>query len=385
MKAQRVEMFVCPMASPSDTSGLQKLAGSKTIRPDTLVALVGKTEGTGAHDDWGRVWADVVLRDWTAKFLDVQLDEVAKHVIFVLSGGCPGVITPHIVAVTREWIEIPDGGAQAGQKDEPKKRLVVGRAGSDPMPPEEVGRMGQIRKVAEAARRAMEDAGLTDPHDVHLVMVKVPGLTTASIKDAESRGKSVVSHDLTFGPEGAGAYANDAAALGVAMALGEVPEAKLSDEVVRRNWDLYSEVAMTSSGGEKRHGEVVLFGNSSSSQSALRIGHAVTKDFIDADGVRDALRSAGLAFSNGLPADSDMSRLVHVFAKSVIPGSDQIRGQRITLLDDPDAYQIGKALGGMLIASITGRTTNYVSGGERNSHQGPPGGNIVAAVVRAEA
>jgi cyanuric acid amidohydrolase len=385
MKAQRVEMFVCPMASPSDTSGLQKLAGSKTIRPDTLVALVGKTEGTGAHDDWGRVWADVVLRDWTAKFLDVQLDEVAKHVIFVLSGGCPGVITPHIVAVTREWIEIPDGGAQAGQKDEPKKRLVVGRAGSDPMPPEEVGRMGQIRKVAEATRRAMEDAGLTDPHDVQLVMVKVPGLTTASIKDAESRGKSVVSHDLTFGPEGAGAYANDAAALGVAMALGEVPEAKLSDEVVRRNWDLYSEVAMTSSGGEKRHGEVVLFGNSSSSQSALRIGHAVTKDFIDADGVRDALRSAGLAFSNGLPADSDMSRLVHVFAKSVIPGSDQIRGQRITLLDDPDAYQIGKALGGMLIASITGRTTNYVSGGERNSHQGPPGGNIVAAVVRAEA
>ena len=70
-------------------------------------------------------------------------------------------------------------------------------------------------------------------------------------------------------------------------------------------------------------------------------------------------------------------------AKSVIPGSDKIRGQRITLLDDHDAYQIGKALGGMLVASVTGRTTNYVSGGERNSHQGPPGGNIVAAVVRA--
>jgi len=45
------------------------------------------------------------------------------------------------------------------------------------------------------------------------------------------------------------------------MALGEVPESALSDSVVRRNWDLYSSVAMTSSGGEKRHGEVVLFGN----------------------------------------------------------------------------------------------------------------------------
>ena len=141
---------------------------------------------------------------------------------------------------------------------------------------------------------------------------------------------------------------------------------------------------MTSSGGEKRHGEVVVFGNSTTSQSPLKIGHAVTKDFIDAEGVRTALRSAGLRFKDGLPDEADLHRLVHVFAKSVIPGSDQIRGQRITLLDDADAYQIGKALGGMLVASVTGRTTNYVSGGERNSHQGPPGGNIVAAVVRTD-
>ena len=379
MKAQRVEMFVCPMATPSDTSGLQNLADSGKIRPDTLVALAGKTEGTGQHDDWGRVWADVVLRDWTSRFLGIPVAEVARQVIFVLSGGCPGVITPHIAVVTREWIEVPDG--QPNGRTE--KRLVVGRAGSEAMAPEEVGRMGQIQKVAEATSRAMADAGLTDPKDVHLVMVKVPGLTTASIKDAESRGKTVVSHDLTFGPEGAGVYANDAAALGVAMALGEVPEAALSDAVVRRNWELYSSVAMTSSGGEKRHGEVVLFGNSSTSQSSLRIGHAVTKDFIDAEGVRDALRSAGLQFE-ALPAETDLSRLVHVFAKSVIPGTDQVRGQRITLLDDVDAYQIGKALGGMLVASVTGRTTNYVSGGERNSHQGPPGGNIVAAVVKVD-
>ncbi|HYL08139.1 MAG TPA: ring-opening amidohydrolase, partial [Candidatus Udaeobacter sp.] len=105
---------------------------------------------------------------------------------------------------------------------------------------------------------------------------------------------------------------------------------------------------------------------------------------IDAQGVRDALASAGLHFVGGLPDENDLGRLVHVFAKSVIPGSNVIRGNRVTLLDDADAYTIGKALGGMLVASVTGRTTNYVSGGERNSHQGPPGGNIIAAVVRAE-
>jgi len=365
VKAQRVDMFVCPMATPADTSGLQKLADSGKIRPDTLVALVGKTEGTGQHDDWGRVWADVALREWTAKFLAIPVADVAQRVIFVLSGGCPGVITPHIAAVTREMVDVTGSGDA--------KRLVVGRAGSEPMAPEEVGRMGQIHKVAEATHRAMADAGLTDPGDVHLVMVKVPGLTVASIRDAESRGETVVSHDLTFGPEGAGSYANDAAALGVALALGEVQRSSLSDQVVRRNWDLYSEVAMTSSGGEKRHGEVVVFGNGAGAQSELQIGHAVTKDFIDAEGVRSALRSAGVKFNGGLPDSDDLAkRLVHVFAKSVIPGSDQVRGNRITLLDDVDAYQIGKALGGMLIASVTGRTTNYVSGGERNSHQGPP-------------
>src|SRR5256885_638563 len=373
MKAQRVDMFVCPSATPADTSGLQALADAGKIKPDTLVALVGKTEGTGAHDDWGRVWADVALREWTAKFLGIPVGEAAKHVIFVLSGGCPGVIPPHIAAVTREWVEMPEGNHDG------RKRLGVGRAGSDAIAPEEVGRMGQIRKVAEATHHAMADAGLTDPKDVHLVMVKVPGLTTASIKDAETRGKTVVSHDLTFGPEGAGVYANDAAALGVAMALGEVPESKLSDEVVRRDWDLHSEVAMTSSGGEKRHGEVVVFGNSTMSRSALTIGHAVTKDFIDAEGVRNALRAAGLRFKDGLPDEADLDRLVHVFAKSVIPGSDQVRGRRITLLDDADAYQIGKALGGMLVASVTGRTTNYVSGGERKSPHGPPRGTNRAA------
>jgi len=376
MKVQRVEMFVCPSATPSDTSGLQALADAGKVTRDNLVALVGKTDGTGFHDDWGRVWADAALREWTAGLLGVPKDEVAKHVIFVLSGGCPGVITPHIAAVTRDWVEVGQPGSE--------KRLAVGRAGSDAIPPEEVGRMGMIRKVAAATEEAMKDAGITDPKDVHLVMVKVPGLTVGSIKDAESRGHTVVSHDLTFGPEGAGSYANDAAALGVGLALGEVPESKLADDVVRRDWNLYSEVAMTSSGGEKRHGEVVVFGNSTASVSALRIGHAVTRDFIDAAGVRDALRVAGLKFKDGLPDEADLQRLVHVFAKSVIPGTDQVRGQHITLLDDHNAYQIGKALGGMLVASVTGRTTNYVSGGERNSHQGPPGGNIVAAVVRAD-
>src|SRR2546430_16993395 len=89
---------------------------------------------------------------------------------------------------------------------------------------------------------------------------------------------------------------------------------------------------MTSAGGEKRHGEVVVFGNAAGAQGDLQIGHAVTKDFIDADGVRNALRSAGLKFNGGLPEAEDLAqRLLLVFAKAVIHGNDMAAGNRITL------------------------------------------------------
>ena len=139
MKAQRVDMFVCPMATPADTSGLQKLADSGKIKPDTLVALVGKTEGTGQHDDWGRVWADVALREWTAKFLGIPVADVAQRVIFVLSGGCPGVITPHIAAVTREMVEVDESQRRQAPGRRPR-RLGADRArGGRPHGPDPEG------------------------------------------------------------------------------------------------------------------------------------------------------------------------------------------------------------------------------------------------------
>src|SRR5438034_5073809 len=73
VKVQRVEMFVCPMATPNDTSRLQELIDGGRVKPDSLVALVGKTEGTGFHDDWGRVLADIALREWAARRLGIPV------------------------------------------------------------------------------------------------------------------------------------------------------------------------------------------------------------------------------------------------------------------------------------------------------------------------
>jgi cyanuric acid amidohydrolase len=77
------------MAMPNDTSELQALIDSGKVEPESIVALVGKTEGTGFHDDMGRVLADGALRGWVAGQLGIDVSEVAERVTFVLSGAPP--------------------------------------------------------------------------------------------------------------------------------------------------------------------------------------------------------------------------------------------------------------------------------------------------------
>jgi len=375
MRVQQVEMHVCSMARPSDTSEFAALLDSGAVDPASVVSLVGKTEGTGLHDDSGRELADLRLREVLGQRLGIHRDEVTGRVSMILSGGCYGVISPHVTVISRRWVEVAPAAAPT------TPALVIGRAYSDDIFPEEIGRLGQIRTVAVAVRAAVADAGITDPADVHCVMVKGPSLSPASIRDAEARGQTVVTHDVSVGVSGAMCYANDGAALGVAVALGEVPESALSDAAVRRDWHLYSAVATTSAGGEKRHAEVLVLGNAAPSLSALRVGHGVIRDPIDVEGVKVALRSAGLAFGC-CPSSEDQARIVQVFAKLVVPGSDMVRGRRITLREDATAYISAKAVGGVLVASVTGDPGVMVSGGEQNSHQGPPDGSPVAAVVR---
>jgi cyanuric acid amidohydrolase len=373
VKVPRVDMFVCPMSNPRDTSAVEALFDTSGVDPQSVVAMIGKTEGTGLHDDWGRTLADLSLHDALAARLGQDTGAVRERVTTILSGGCPGVISPHVTVVTSDELDVDEPCSRPG--------LVIGRARSERILPEEVGRMGQINKVATATTRALWEMPQLDSADVHAVMVKAPTLTQSGVEAAFDRGQTVVTRDLSIGPGGAMCYSNDASALGVALALGEVTEDALSDEAVRRNWELYSEVALTSAAGDRDHAEVLVLANASPSLSRLRIGHGVLRDPIDSDGIRTALRSAGLQF-DCCPSQSDRERVVQLFMKLIIPGSDVVRGNRITLLDDHNAYSTAKAIGGTLGASVIGRTTLFVSGGESNSHQGPPDGSPVAAVVR---
>ncbi len=364
----KISVYKVAMNAPNDVSELARLIDSKEIRPDEIVALIGKTEGNGGANDFTRGFATLSYQLLLASRLGISPEEVGKRIAFVWSGGTEGVLSPHATVFTRS----------AGLTSTDGPMLALGIEATRDILPEEVGTMTQVHEVAAAVRRCLEQAEITDPAEVHYVQVKGPLLTPASIADADRRGKTLITRD----PNGSKPFARGATALGVALGLGEVKETDLSNEVISRRLDFYSSVASTSAGGELKNCEILLFGNSANSNSDFRIGHAILQDVIDADGVRAALRNAGLQF-NVNPSRDEAARIAAVFAKGDVSPNGLIRGRRTTMLSDADIHyeRHARAAVGAVIASVTFDPAIFVSGG--TEHQCGPGAAPIAAIVRA--
>lgn len=365
---QKVEVFRIPTASPDDVSGLKNLIENGSVDPRDIIAVLGKTEGNGCVNDFTRGFATQSLSIFMAEQLDMSVSAVQERIAFVMSGGTEGVMSPHLTVFTRKEVDQP---AKEG------KRLAAGIAFTRDFLPEEIGRMAQVKEVAEGVRIAMKDAGITDPQDVHFVQIKCPLLTADRIEDARVRGQTVAVHDTYKSM----AYSRGASALGVALALGEVSEDALNDKVICQDWTLYSGVASTSAGVELLKDEIIVIGNAENTTSDLRIGHAVMQDAIDIDALFTAMREAGLEF-DGLPPQEELDRIVNVLAKAEASSTGTVRGRRNTMQDDSDINHTrsARAVVNAAIAAIIRDPLVYVSGGAE--HQGPDGGGPISVIAK---
>jgi cyanuric acid amidohydrolase len=370
-QVQDVSVHRVAMAGPADTSGVLALIDGGQVRAEDVVAIVCKTEGNGCVNDFTRGYTTLAFSVALAEPLGMSPDHVRERIALVMSGGTEGVMSPHATVFARRRVEAAPGE---------EKKLAVGVAFTRAFQPEEIGRRAMVMETAARVRAAMADAGIDDVADVHLVQIKCPLLTAERVEDAVRRGQSVATED-TYHSMG---YCRGAASLGVAVALGEVPESAVRDESVLRDWDLYSTVASTSAGIELRHVEIVVMGNSRASASRFVIGHSVMRDAIDGRGVREALRAAGVRLEDGAVAEADADRVVNVLAKAEADPTGRVRGRRHTMLDDSDINSTRHARGAVagVIASIVGDPMVYVSGG--SEHQGPAGGGPVAVIARRE-
>jgi cyanuric acid amidohydrolase len=351
--------------SVTDAGGLTRLIDDGVFTADEVVAVIGKTEGNGGVNDYTRILADVAFRGVLEEKGTRSTEEI-KQIPMAWSGGTDGVICPHATVFAQ--VDGPPG-------DPDETRLTIGIAMSDVIEPEDIGRPKMVETCAEGVRRAMAAAGITDPADVHYVQTKTPLLTIETINDAHSRGETVATEE----PLDSMNLSNGTTALGVAVALGEI--AMPTAEQIGRDLGLYSSVASCSSGVELDRAQIVVVGNAPGAGGPFRIGHSKMDDALDADGIWEAIRDAGLELPDRPHPDDLDGRLVNVFLKCEADPTASVRGRRQVLLNDSDVHhhrQIKSAVGGVA-AAVTGDPAVFVS--VAALHQGPSGGGPVAAIV----
>jgi ring-opening amidohydrolase-like protein len=354
------------LESVSDASGLSELLDKGLIEADRVIAVIGKTEGNGGVNDYTRIIADRAFRDVLVARGTRPMEEI-KQIPIVWSGGTDGVISPHATI----FATVPADSVP--HTDEP--RLSVGYAMSEQIFPEDIGRLPMIEKVAAGVTIAMERAGITDPADVHYVQTKTPLLTLDTINDAKSRGHDVWTEDTLKSMD----VSNSTTALGVAVALGEIQMPKADQ--IHKDLSLFSAVASCSSGVELDQAQIVVLGNVRGVGGHYQIGHSVMRDALDADGVWESIRNAGLELPER-PHSSDLKgRVVNIFCKCEANPTGRVRDRRNIMLDDSDVHwhrQIKSCVGGV-VASVTGDPAVFVS--VAAVHQGPSGGGPVIAIV----
>jgi ring-opening amidohydrolase-like protein len=361
-----IEVAKVELKTVQDASGVEDLIKAGKFTADQVIAVIGKTEGNGGVNDFTRILADQAFRRVLMKHGKRSEAEI-HNVPMVWSGGCDGVITPHATVFARN-----DETGRAS-----KSRLVIGTALSVELLPEDIGRPAMVQKVADAVKAAMKDAGITDPKDVHYVQTKTPLLTIDSVRDAESRGQHLACevHDSM-------GVSNGTTALGIAVALGEVPMPKA--EQICKDLDLYSSVASCSSGVELTQAQIVLLGNKPGAGGRYRIGHAVMRDALDIDGIYDAIRDAGIELPERPRAEDLKGRVVNCFMKCEADRTGTLRGRRQIMLDDSDVHhhRHSKAAVGGVAAAAIGDPAVFVS--VDAMHQGPHGGGPVIAIVELD-
>ena len=353
-----------PMTDPGDVSSLEAAITSGEIDPAEIIGVISQPEGTG----YARALTMLQLSLLIGRHLDQSSEEVVARVPMMMIGLTGGLMSPHHNVITQT--EAPD----ATPTGDP--RLAVGVASTRDLAPSELGTALQAQLVAEAVTAAVAQGGMT-ADEVTCVEIKCPAMTP-------ERAKSVSK--LIGGSLGAASSASKAAAaLGIAIALGEVAAEAVTDDVVNSDRSLFTSRGSVSAGGEHTAARVLVFGNSTTSTSSLRSGCGVMTDQLDVSGVMDALIAAGLDEPSNPLSEADAARVRQVFINCGADLTSEVRGRRHTINSDFMSGQAGivaKAVANAVVASVVGDPMILASAGAE--HQGPVGSNLIHVILEMD-
>jgi len=323
-----------PMAAPDDLGAFEALLDSGDVDPAGIVSLWCKTRGNGLLNDFTKPWVDLLLRQIIARRTGEDPAQVAERVPVLVSGGSEGAVSPHLVILSR---------GQAGA------RGLVALTARRIVPPDVQGGAGHVQATAAMIREALREAGLA-PADVGLVLVRAPS------------------------PPGRDPAVRAAAALGSALALGEIAAHDEAGAYARRCF-----VVARHDGPAQ---QVLVIGNGAGGDPRFAIGHGTLADPLDSPAVAAILDRLGLrAVPQVSPADS--ARVIAVIAKGDAPADGLIRGLPHAMHQDNDVamHRHARAAYGAMLGSVVGHGACLVSGGAEG--QGPPDGGFASIIVRS--
>lgn len=345
-------------ARPDDLAGLVRILGTLPVDRIRRLALVGKTEGTATINDFSR---ELALTTAENAVRAAGGDALLKRSTLIFSTGCEGVLSPCVYVLAA----IDDG--QRSPAGPP--RLSMGGARTRPMAAEELTTAAHVRLIAGSVGAAMAEAGLTSDQ-VSLVFVKSPILTHRAA--AETGDAAVMAR------AGSSGRSRGAAALGVALALGEIRDDEIERIRIGIDLDSHARRAMTFSGTEVDFGEVLVLGNRPGMDGEAMVFSAGLADILDARSLKVLFREAGC----GLDESGELTgaeNLQAVFLKAGVAPDGRVRGERTTVYQsevDPDKHMRAAASG--VIGGLLGTGRVFVSGGAE--HQAPPGGGLCGCI-----
>jgi cyanuric acid amidohydrolase len=364
----RSEIHVYPTEYPGDVSGLRELLDSGTVDPSDIEGVMITHEG----DLYGNALAFYEVAGVLAEASRTSRDEVVDTLPIQAMAGASGFMVPHTAVFTRTEV---DGSGPGG------KRFTVAGACTRRLEPHEIGTVDYVQEVSNTVQDLMKKADVESSDDVHLVFVKTPWPNPQSYRRTRRQDdRSLLSEDWWE----AGAFGRGGAALGVALALGEIDESDVTQERILRDETLYSTVAQCSSTEDRRSAAVIVFANTSESASDLVIGHGVLEDGLDTDGVKSILRGMGFTFEC-CPSRESLEAIRYSWIKPKTSEAPLLRGFRHTLMTQPFLgsfwWSVEKGPIHAMVASVIGNTVSEVATGAE--HQGPNGKPLVAILAGA--
>lgn len=362
------KVHTVPMAGPADVSSVDALFGAGRLDPAHVVALIAQTEGDG----FARGYAALSLQLLLAERLSLSREDVAARIPMLMIGGTAGLMSPHVTLFVKKPVSAPPPTAAT------EPRLALGVASTRVLAPEEYGTAVQVELVAEAVRAAMADAAIASPDDVMGVEMKCPQMTAGRMADAVARGRRVADDN----PAQCSALSRGASALGAAVALGEVAADDVSDAVIGRRADLYTDRGSASSGDEQVAVRVVVIGNVIGAPGGQVAGRGVMQDQLDIAGARAAFTRAGLRLGEGIVLEEDRAKVAAVFVNAGADAIGDCRGRRHTMRSDMlsgFSGHVAKAVAHAQVSAIARDT--LVLGNAGSEHQGRPGSNLVCVIA----